>query len=49
MQNFSKVVVAGSRKDSGKVVFEPYDKLVKVWSGSAINRTIIIWILYQFI
>ena len=34
-QSFSKAVVAGSRSGCGKIVFEFYDKLVKIWGGSA--------------
>ena len=34
-QSFSKAVVAGSRSGCGKIIFEFYDKLVKIWGGSA--------------
>ena len=32
--NFSRAVVAGTWSGSGKIVFEHYDKLVKIWGGS---------------
>ena len=34
-QSFSKAVVSGSPSGSGKLVFEHYEKLVSIWSGSA--------------
>ena len=34
-QLFSKAVVSGSRSGSGKIVFEHYYNLVKIWGGSA--------------
>ena len=37
-QSFSKAVISGSRSGSGKVVFEHYDSLVKIWGGSANSR-----------
>ena len=37
-QAFSKAVISGSRSGSGKVVFEHYDNLVKVWGGSATSK-----------
>lgn len=37
-QAFSKAVVSGSRSGSGKLVFEHYDTLVKIWGGSATTQ-----------
>ena len=34
-QNFAKVVFAGSRSGSGKIVYKFYNKLVLIWGGSA--------------
>ena len=34
-QNFSPAIVSGRRRGSGMLVFEFYDELVKVWSGTA--------------
>ena len=33
-QSFSKAVVSGSRSESGKLVFEHYEKLVSICGGS---------------
>ena len=37
-QLFSKAVVSSSRSGSGKIVFEHYDTLVKIWGGSATSQ-----------
>eukprot|EP00794_Sanderia_malayensis_P014422 gene14422-biopygen11518 len=34
-QNFSRAVVSGRRSGSGKLVFEFYDELVKIWGGTS--------------
>ena len=34
-QSFSKAVISGTRSGSGKIVYEFYDKLIKLWGGSA--------------
>ena len=34
-QKFSKAVTSGTRSGSGKIVFQFYDKLIKIWGGSA--------------
>ena len=34
-QNFSRAIVSGRRSGSGKLVFEFYDELVKIWGGTA--------------
>ena len=34
-QSFAKAVVSGNRSESGKIVYEFYDKLVLIWGGSA--------------
>ena len=34
-QSFWKAVVSGTRSGCGKIVFEFYEKLVTIWSGSA--------------
>lgn len=34
-QGFSKAIISGSRSGSGKLVYEHYDSLVKIWGGSA--------------
>lgn len=37
-QSFSKAVISGSRSGSGKLVFEHYDSLIKIWGGSANSK-----------
>jgi len=37
-QEFSKAVISGSHSGSGKLVFEHYDALVKIWGGSATSQ-----------
>ena len=32
-QNFAKAVTSGTRSVSGKIVFEFYDELVRIWGG----------------
>ena len=39
-QNFSSAVVNGRRSGSGKIVFEHYDKLVKIYGGTASSEPI---------
>jgi molecular chaperone GrpE (heat shock protein) len=39
-QNFSSAVVNGRRSGSGKIVFEHYDKLVKIYGGAASSEPI---------
>ena len=34
-QGFSKAVIAGTRSGSGQIVVKHYDKLIKIWGGSA--------------
>ena len=40
-QLFSKAVVSGSRSGSGKIVFEYYNTLVRIWGGSATSQPLL--------
>ena len=40
-QNFNSAVINGRRSGSGKIVFEHYDRLVKIYGGTASSEPIL--------